>query len=58
MYHSTTLGKYEYQKLPMGLCSSSDRFQENMGQLMADLEFVRAYIDDLIILTKDSWDIY
>jgi len=23
---------------------------------MADLEFVRAYIDDLIILTKDSWD--
>jgi len=23
---------------------------------MADLEFVRAYIDDLIILTKDTWE--
>jgi len=49
-------GKYEYQRLPMGLCNSPDIFQEKMGELMADLEFVRAYIDDLIILTKDSWD--
>jgi len=49
-------GNYEYQRLPMGLCNSPDIFQEKMGELMADLEFVRAYIDDLIILTKDSWD--
>jgi len=47
-------GKYEYQRLPMGLCNSPDIFQEKMGELMADLEFVRAYIDDLIILTKDT----
>ncbi len=49
-------GKYEYQRLPMGLCNSPDIFQEKMGELMADLEFVRAYIDDLIILTKDTWE--
>jgi len=47
-------GKYEYQRLPMGLCNSPDISQEKMGELMANLEFVRAYIDDLIILTKDT----
>jgi len=49
-------GKYEYQRLPMGLCNSPDIFQEKMGELMADLESVRAYTDDLIILTKDTWE--
>ena len=45
-------GKYEYQRLPMGLCNSPDIFQEKMGTLMQDLEYVRAYIDDLLILTS------
>jgi len=48
-------GKYEYQKLPMGLCNSPDIFQEKMSTLMADLEYVRAYIDDLLVLTSSSW---
>ena len=48
-------GKYEYQKLPMGLCNSPDIFQERMSSLMQDLEYVRAYIDDLLILTKSDW---
>ena len=39
-------GKYEYQKLPMGLCNSPDIFQEKMGELFNDLECVRTYIDD------------
>ena len=47
-------GKYEYQRLPMGLCNSPDIFQEKMGTLMQDLEYVRAYIDDLLILTSGS----
>ncbi len=47
-------GKYEYQRLPMGLCNSPDIFQEKMNILMGDLEYVRAYIDDLLILTKGS----
>jgi len=45
VYYSTTLGRYEYQRLLMGLCKPR-----------CDLEFVRTYIDDLIILTKDSWE--
>ncbi len=49
-------GKYEYQKLPMGLCNSPDIFQEKMSTLMGDLEFVRTYIDDLLITTKSTWN--
>ena len=48
-------GKYEYQRLPMGLCNSPDIFQEKMNTLMGDLEYVRAYIDDLLILTKGTF---
>ena len=49
-------GKYEYQRLPMGLCNSPDIFQEKMSTLMQDLEFVRAYIDDLLVITKGSYE--
>jgi RNase H-like domain found in reverse transcriptase/Reverse transcriptase (RNA-dependent DNA polymerase) len=49
-------GKYEYQRLPMGLCNSPDIFQEKMGTLMQDLEYVRAYIDDLLIITKGTFE--
>ena len=48
-------GKYEYQRLPMGLCNSPDIFQEKMNILMSDLDYVRAYIDDLLILTKGTF---
>ena len=48
-------GKYEYQKLPMGLCNSPDIFQEKMSTLLGDLEYVRTYIDDLLITTKSDW---
>ena len=45
----TQWGKYEYQRLPMGLCNSPDIFQERMYELFSDLEYVRAYIDDLLV---------
>ena len=45
-------GKYKYQKLPMGLCNSLDIFQEKMNKLFAGLDFVRAYIDSLLIISK------
>ena len=32
-------GKYEYLRLPMGLCNAPDIFQEKMSELMAGLEF-------------------
>jgi len=48
--------KYEYQKLPMGLSNSPDIFQEKMSSLMQDLEFVHVYIDDLLVLSKGSYE--
>ena len=48
-------GKYEYLRLPMGLCNSPDIFQEHMSELLQDLHYVRAYIDDVAVLTKGDW---
>jgi len=39
----------------MGLCNSPDIFQEKMGELMDGLAFVRAYIHDLLCLTKGTF---
>ena len=47
-------GKCECQRLPMGLCNSPDIFQEKMSELFDGLDFVRAHIDDLLILTKGT----
>jgi transposase InsO family protein len=48
-------GKYEYLRLPMGLCNSPDIFQEKMTTLTQDLEFVRVYLDDLLIISRSDW---
>ena len=49
-------GKYSYLRLPMGIACSRDIFQAKMSELMVALEFVRAYIDDLLCITKGSLD--
>ncbi len=38
----------------MGVAGSPDIFQEKISELMMALEFVRAYIDDLLVITKAS----
>ena len=47
-------GKYEYTALPMGLSNSPDVFQEKMNELFGEFPYVRAYIDDLLVITKGS----
>ena len=49
-------GKFEYQVLPMGICIAGDVFQERMNELFGHLPYVRCYIDDVLIITKDSWE--
>ena len=49
-------GKYEYQQLPMGIFNNPDIVQEKMSDLISDLEYVRAYIDNVLIITNDNWD--
>jgi hypothetical protein len=45
-------GKYSYKRLPMGFGGSADIFQAQIRDLMASLKFVRAYMDDLLIITR------
>ena len=40
----------------MGLCNSPDIFQEKMNDLMEGLEFARAYLYDILIISKGSFD--
>jgi hypothetical protein len=56
MHAKLPWGKYEYQRLPMGLCNSPDIFQEKMFNLMQGLEFVRTYLDDVLTLTNGSFE--
>jgi hypothetical protein len=44
-------GKYSYKRLPTGIASSPDIFQEKMSELMETLEYVRAYLDDLLCIS-------
>jgi hypothetical protein len=47
-------GKYSYLRLPMGYAGSADIFQAEMMGLMEALEYVRAYIDDLLVITRGT----
>ena len=40
----------------MGVADSPDIFQEKMSGLMTGLEFVRMYLDDVLVLTHDTLD--
>ena len=48
-------GKNEYLRIPMGLCNLPDIFQEKMSDLMCNLEFARAYLDNLLVISKGSY---
>ena len=52
----TPRGKYEYQCLPMGLCNSPNIFQECMFELFLDLEYIRSYIDDLLMTSYSTFE--
>ena len=45
-------GKYSYMRLPMGISGAPEIFQEKMAGLMEELEYVKAYLDDLLIFMR------
>ena len=53
---TTPFGKYEYSHPPMGVCIAPDVFQDRMSSLFDDLEAVRVYIDDLLIVTSGTFE--
>ena len=48
-------GKYRYKRLPMGVANSTGHLQQKMNYLWHGFEFIRAYIDDILIPTKGDW---
>jgi dihydroorotate dehydrogenase len=55
LYSHGTWGKYKYKCLPMGIKIAPDVFQNVMSKLVQDMEYVKTYLDDLLILTNSSF---
>ena len=52
----TRFGKFRYNCLPMGMCASRENFQTKVDKLLGDIEGVKTYIDDILVLGKDSFE--
>jgi hypothetical protein len=48
--------QYMFKKAPFGLKPLSSLFQRGMSRILGDLEFVRNFIDDILIASKDRKD--
>jgi len=53
---TTPWGRYAYTRLPMGLSSSAETFQERMFWTVEGLEYVFACVDDSLIISNDSFE--
>ena len=49
----TPFGLFEFIFLPYGLCNAPQTFQRFINEVLFDLDFVFAYIDDILIASKD-----
>ncbi len=47
-------GKYSYNQLPIGIVGSPDIFQRKISELMESLEYVQAYLVDLLCIFRSS----
>ena len=52
MCNYSTMGKYRYKRLPMGLSNPPEISQQKISNLFQVFEFIRVCMDDILILTK------
>jgi hypothetical protein len=52
----TEFSKFRYNALPMGMCCSGDIFQAKVDELLGNIEGVKTYIDDILVINKGSFD--
>ena len=52
----TKFRKFRYNRLPMGMCASGNIFQAKVDDLLGNIEGVKNYIDDILVLRKDSFE--
>ena len=49
----TEFGKFRYNRLPIGMCTSGEISQSKVEKLIGDIKGVKTYINDIIVLSKD-----
>ena len=49
----TNFLKLNYNCLPMSICYSGNIFQSKVDKPLGDIEGVKTYMDDILVLTKD-----
>ena len=52
---TTPEGLYQYRVMPFGLQTAPAAFQRLMNNVLRDVQRVRVYLDDVVLLT-DSWE--
>jgi hypothetical protein len=57
MHNCIPMGKIQIQTLTYGYqdCLVPDVFQNVMSKLVQDMEYVKTYLDDLLILTNSNF---
>ena len=46
-------GKFRYNRLPMGMCASGDKFQDKVDKLLGDIKGVKIYNNDMPVLINE-----
>ena len=49
-------GKLIYNLLPMGMCASGYILQAKVDELLDDIKVSKTYIDNILVLSKDSYE--
>jgi hypothetical protein len=49
-------GKYSTLRLPIGIANSPDIFQSKINQLMDELDYLQAYLDNILIVIKNTYE--
>ena len=50
----TKFWKFKYNRTPMGMCAPGDILQAKLDELIGDTKGVKSYIDDILVLCKES----
>ncbi|BHF71885.1 hypothetical protein SprV_0401494600 [Sparganum proliferum] len=51
---ATPFGLFEFTRMPFGLRNATQTFQRFIDQVLRGLDFVYAYVDDLLVASSDS----
>ena len=54
----TEFGKFKYYCLPMGMCASGGILQVKVYELLGNIKSVTMYIENILVLGKDSFEKY